>query len=156
MLSTKQRNKKISHLIESTINDFCKVFGMNYFINDEVILVRYEDEELFYIYLEYNEVSYDININCVVFSDLTVSKTTRLREVHKSSEVADYLRECDSGLWFYDCRMIMSHIESCEYSEFALLKSKLLLDIYINVQNTRRLKDKLEGLVIDMEQVSVN
>jgi hypothetical protein len=50
----------------------------------------------------------------------------------------------------------MSYVSSYQYSSFALLKSSVLLDMYINVQNARLLKDKLELLLAKLEQVSVN
>ena len=60
-------------------------------------------------------------------------------------------------MWFLDdTRLVMSSIEKSSYSEFALLKSKLLLGIYANVINARKLKDKLGVLLAKLEQVSVN
>ena len=60
-------------------------------------------------------------------------------------------------MWFIDdARLVMSNVSSSQYSDYAILKSKLLLDMYINVQNAKALKDKLERLLAEMEQVRVN
>ena len=157
MPNTKQRNRKIFHMIKSAIQDFCKVLECSYTSNKEAIMVEHENEDLFYVYPEFNEGDYDINIVCTVFSELTISKTTKLKEVYRSEEIAEYLDEAKSSLWFLDdTRLVMSIIEKSTYSEFAILKSKLLLGIYANVINARKLKDKLGLLLVEHEQVSVN
>jgi len=157
MLNTKQRNRKIFHLMEAAIHDFCKVLECSYTSNKEAIMVEYENEDLFYVYPEFNKDSYEININCMVYSDLAISKTTKLKEVYRSEEIAEFIDEARSSLWFLDdTRLVISSIEKSNYSEFAILKSKLLLGVYANVINARKLKDKLENLLVDLEQVSVN
>jgi hypothetical protein len=157
MPNTQQRNRKIFHLIESAIHDFCKVLECSYSSNKEAIMVQFENEDLFYIYPEFNERDYDINLVCMVYSDLPISKTAKLLEIYKSDEIAEYLDEAKATLWFLDdSRLVMSCVSSSRYSAFALLKSNVLLDMYINVQNARMLKDKLEGLLVDLERVSVN
>lgn len=157
MLTTKQRNRKIFHMIKSAIHDFCKVLECSYTSNSEAIMVEYEGEDLFYVYPEFNEGDYDINIVCTVFSELTISKTTKLKEVYRSDEIAEYLDEVKASLWFLDdSRLVMSCIERSKYDEYAILKSKLLLGIYANVQNATLLKDKLGSLVADLEQISIN
>ena len=157
MLNTNQRNRKIFHMIKSAIHDFCKVLECRYTSNKKAIMVEHEGEDLFYVYLEFNEGDYDINIVCTVFSELTISKTTKLKEVYRSEEIAEYLDEAKASLWFLDdSRLVMSYVSSSQYSDFALLKSSVLLDMYINVQNARLLKDKLGLLLAEKEQISVN
>lgn len=157
MLEAKQRNRKINHIIESSINDFCKVLKATYYKNDEAVIVSYENEDLFYVFPEFDERNYDINIICLVFQDLGISKAAKLREIYNADEVVEYVRECDSSLWFLDdSRLVMSQTIESKYSEYAILKSKILLSIYANVINARRLKDKLEVLLAESEQVSVN
>lgn len=73
MLTNEQRNRKISQLIESAIHDFCKILGCNYYSNNEAIMLQLEGKDLFYIYPEFDKDDYKININCIVFSDLTIS-----------------------------------------------------------------------------------
>jgi len=157
MLTNKQRNRKIFHLLESAIHDFCKVLECSYTSNKEAIMVAHENEDLFYVYPEFNEADYDINIVCMVYSDLSISKRTKLKEIYKSDEVAEFIDEARSSLWFLDdTRLVISIIEKSTYSEFAILRSKLLLGIYANVINARMLKDKLEDLLAKLEQVNVN
>ena len=157
MLDTNQRNRHIFHLIESAIHDFCKVLGCNYSSNKEAIFVSHENEELFFVFPEFNKGNFTINISCFVYTDLTLSKTTKLNTVYKADEIAEYIYEADSSLWFIDdTRLVMSYVSSSQYSDYTILKSKLLLDMYINVQNARTLKDKLEALLAEMEQVRVN
>ena len=157
MLDIKQRNRKIFHLIEIAIHDFCKVLGTSYYTKEGAIMVQHENEDLFYLYLEFHQHSYKININCLVFQDLTMSKTAKLKEVYRLDGVADYLSEAEASLWFLDdTRLVLSHVFEAQYSDYAILKSKMLLEAYINVQNARMLKDKLELLLTQLEQVSVN
>ena len=157
MLDTKQRNRKIFHTIKSAIHDFCKVLECSYTSNTEAIMVQHEEQDLFYVYPEFNEGDYDINIVCTVFSDLTISKTTKLKEVYRSDEIAEFIYEDKSSLWFLDdTRLVMSIIEKSTYSEFAILKSKLLIGIYANVINASKLKDKLGDLLTESEQITAN
>ena len=157
MPDTNQRNKKIFHLVESAIHDFCKVLECNYSSNKEAIFVSHENEELFFVFPEFNKGHFTINISCFVYTDLPLSKTSKLNTVFKADEIAEYIYEADSSLWFIDdARLVTSSVSSSQYSDYAILKSKLLLDMYINVQNARTLKDKLEALLAEMEQVSVN
>ena len=157
MLNSKQRNRKISHLIESAIHDFCKVLGCSYYTRDEAIMVQNDDDDLFFVFPEFNNDNYKININCMVFSDLTLSRTTKLKEVYRSDVVADYLAEAKASLWFLDdTRMVMSCVERSKYDEYAILKSKLLLGFFANFMNAKKLKDKLEASLVNLAQVSVN
>jgi hypothetical protein len=43
MLDTKQRNRKIFHLIQSAIHDFCKVLECSYYSREESIMVQFEE-----------------------------------------------------------------------------------------------------------------
>jgi len=157
MPNTKQRNRKIFLLIESTINDFCKVLGCSYYTEEEAIMVQLEGFDLFYVYTEFNKTNYIINIVCMVYQDLTISKTAKLKEVYNSEEIAKFVNEAGASLWFLDdTRLVMSVIEKATYSDFAILKSKLLLGIYAYVINARKLKDKLGDLLADSELVRVN
>lgn len=120
-------------------------------------MAQLDGADLCYIYPEFNNNNYEININCMVYSELTISKTTKLKEVYRSNEIAEYLEGTKASLWFLDdSRLIMSSIERLKYGEYAILKSKLPLGIYANVMNVRKLKDKLEGLLVELEQISVN
>lgn len=157
MLDINQRNKKIFHLIESTIRDFCKILGTSYASNKEAILVEYENEHLFYVHPEFNKNNFTITINCLVYTNLPISKTSKLKSIYKSEEIADYIKDADIDLWFLnDQSLVITYLAELEYSNYAILKSQLLLDIYINVQNARRLKDKLDALLVELELVSAN
>jgi hypothetical protein len=157
MPNTEQRNRKILHLIESAIHDFCKILECSDTSNKEALMVEHNGEDLLYVYPEFNKNDYNINIVCMVYSDLPISKTTKLKEVYRSEEITEYIAEAKSSLWFFDdSRLVMSYASSSRYSDFALLKSSVLLNMYINVQNARVLKDKLEALLAEQEQVSVN
>jgi hypothetical protein len=157
MLNTQKRNRKIFHHIESAIHDFCIVLECSYISNKEAIMVQHENEDLFYIYPEFNKNDYEINIVCMVYSNLPISKTSKLKEIYKEDEITEYLKDAESSLWFLDdTRLVMSQVIEAHYSDYAILKSKMLLEAYINVQKARKLKDKLEKLLIEFEQVSVN
>jgi hypothetical protein len=120
-------------------------------------MVQHENEDLFYIYPEFNKNDYEINIVCMVYSNLPISKTSKLKEIYKEDEITEYLKDAESSLWFLDdTRLVMSQVIEAHYSDYAILKSKMLLEAYINVQKARKLKDKLEKLLIEFEQVSVN
>ena len=157
MPNTEQRNRKIFHLIKSAIHDFCKVLECGYTSNSETIMVQFENEYLFYVYPEFNESDYEISIVCMVYSELPTSKAAKLREIYRSEEVADYITEAGVDLWFLDDKtLVTSHTIELNYSNYAILKSRLLLDTFINVQNARKLKNKLEGLLAEKERISVN
>jgi len=157
MLDTKKRDLKIFHLIESAIHDFCKVLECTYTSNSEAIMIQHENEDLFYVYPEFHKNDYVININCLVFQDLTMSKTAKLEEVYRHDVVADYIIEVEASLFFLDdSRLLMSHVIEAKYSDYAILKSKILLEVYIGAQNARKLKDKLGVLLAERERVSVN
>lgn len=157
MLDTKQRNKKIFHILESTIHDFCKVLGCSYFIKEKAIMVQHDNEDVFYIYPEFNERDYDINIVCMIFQNLTISKTAKLKEVYNSDEIAEFVNEAGASLWFLDdTRLVMSCAIKAEYSSYAILKVNIILECYINVQNARKLKEKLEVLLAEREYVIMN
>ena len=157
MQHIKQRNTEINQLVKSTVLDFCRIFDGGYLVNDEAIFADYNDEDLFYVFPDFEEKNFDVIINCFVFSDLTISQAAKLREIYKSEEVENYCREANTSLWFHEDENLMMHHEiEWDYSNYDLLKSKLLLDIYIDIQNARKLKDKLEGMLVELEQVSVN
>lgn len=131
---TEQRNTKISHLIESAIKDFCKLLKCSYYTKEEGIMVQFEKEDLFFVFPEFENDNFTININCFMYSDLALSKATKLKAVYKVDEVAEYIDEAGTLLWFLeDTNLIMSYVSSSQYSGFALLNSKVLLDMYINV-----------------------
>ncbi len=93
----------------------------------------------------------------MVFPDLSISKAAKLREIYKEDEIAEYLKEAESNLWFLDdTKLVMAQVIEVRYSDYAILKSKMLLEAYINVQNARKLKDKLEGLLAEQEQIMAN
>ena len=157
MLDNKQRNRKIIHIMESAIHDFCKVLGTSYYSVEGATMVQYEEQDLFYVYPEFHKREYHINIVCMVFQDLAISKTAKLKEIYNSEEIAEFVNEARASLWFLDdTRLVMSSIEKSSYSDFAILKSKLLLGIYAHVINARKLKDKLGLLLADSEQIRVN
>lgn len=109
MLITNQRNRKISHLIEFAIHDFCKLLGCSYYTRDEAIMVQNDDEDLFYLYPEFGERSYNINIVCMIYQKLSISELTILRAIYKGEIVSEYLQEADTSFWFLDdTRLVFS------------------------------------------------
>lgn len=95
-------------------------------------------------------------MNCLVYSDLALRKAAKLKAVYKADNIDEYIHEAVTSLWnLDDNNLIMRYVISSQYSYFALLKSNVLLDMYINVLNDRVLKDMLELLLAKLEQVSV-
>ena len=120
-------------------------------------MVQFEKEDLFFAIPEFSKVDFTINIKCFVYTELAINKATKLKAVYKADDIDEYIRDARTSLWFLDdTNVIMSYISSYQYSGFVLLKSSVFLDMYINVQNTRILTDKLELLLFNLEQVSVN
>jgi len=157
MKDTKQQNEKITKLIKATVKDYSKIFNGGYLVNEEAIFADYNDEQLFYVFPDFEENKFDIIINCFIFSDLTISQAVKLKEIYKSEEVEEYCREANVSLWFHEDENLMMHHEiEWDYSNYDLFGSKLLLDVYIDVQNAKRLKDKLEALLAKHEHISVN
>lgn len=157
MLDTEQRNRKISHLIESAVQDFCRLMECSYYDDKEGIMVQFKKEDLLFVFPDFHKDYFTINIYGLVYTDLTLSKSNKLKAVYKADEVAEYINAAGTTLWFLtDTVLTMSFVSTSQYSDYAILKSSVLLDLWINAQNTNKLKDMLERLLVDLEQVRVN
>ena len=95
---TEQRNRKISHQIESAIKDFSKLLKCSYYAKEAGIMVQFEDEDLFFVFPEFEKDNFTININCFVYTDLALSKATKLKAVYKSDDIAEYIHEAGTLL----------------------------------------------------------
>ncbi|MHA1665514.1 MAG: hypothetical protein ACTSVW_06735 [Candidatus Njordarchaeales archaeon] len=89
-----ERNRKISHLIESVIRDYCRIYNTIAEAIDDGMIVYYNDEPLYYLGIEFNESGYDICFNGFVFSNLPMSEVTMLREIYKDDDLTEFLTSC--------------------------------------------------------------
>lgn len=158
MLDTKQRNEKIFQLMQSAIHDFCKILGCNHFSkNNEVIMVHYKNEEVLFAYPEFNKNDYDINVICMVYENLTMSETAKLKEIYNSEEFTEFIKETEDNIWFLDdSRVVVGFTYTFKYCEFAILKSYLLLNMYMNIEHASKLRNKMDDLLVEREQANAN
>ena len=86
-----------------------------------------------------------------------MSKTTKLKTIYKSDKISECLQNAGSSLWFFnDTMLVMSYTSRIKHSNLAILKSHLLLNIEIDIQNAKGLKGKLDELLSEHELVMVN
>lgn len=157
MIRKKLRNKKIFKLIESSVADYCKLNKMDYSINDISIYIREDNELISTIIVDYEKDHVDVMLISTVYRNLSMSKTTKLKSIYKSDQVAESVKKAGSSLWFFnDSMLVMSYTSRIKHSNLAILKSQLLLNIEIDIQNAKGLKGKLEELLSEHELVMVN
>ncbi|MCB0746658.1 MAG: hypothetical protein KDC90_04265 [Ignavibacteriae bacterium] len=157
MLVTEQRNRHIFHIIESAIKDYCRLFGTTYTSNHESMLVSFNNKDLLFLLPEFDEKVFRIITFCFVLTDLSISESKKLRDVYKNDSIAEMLKGSDSTLRFMDdSNLVLDFVFTSYYTEFAILKSRLLLEIHSIIQNARALIDKLEALVAEQESISAN
>lgn len=154
MTSTETRNRKIDHLIELSVIDFCKLFGAACKVDEGIVYVLdNEGEPEFFLFAEYNENSFHIVLNNVVYNNLLLSTTMKLREVFGAENIIRFLSDNNMSLEFLeDKHLLAKYCFEWEYKNYALLKSKLLIEIYnqlLNVSEIRlRLNELLENKVV--------
>ena len=157
MLTTEQRNRHIFHLIESALIDYGKLFGTSYSLNHEAMLAQYNEKDLLLILPDFHESCFSVFITCFVLKDLSISESQKIRDVYKDESIAEFLKGSDSTLRFMnDSNLVLEFNSLSNYSEFAILKSRLLIEIHIIIENARVIMDKIEALLAEQEQVSIN
>jgi hypothetical protein len=67
MINTKERDQKISHLIESVIRYQCRIYNTVSEAIDDGIIVYNDDKPLYSLGIEFNESGYDICFYGIVF-----------------------------------------------------------------------------------------
>ena len=158
MTYTETRNRKITHLIESTITDFCKLYNATYEKEDESIIVFTDlHEPWFFAYPIFNENNFEIAIKAFVYHDLKLSQATKLREVYKTDNIVEFLSDNGMMMHFHeDLHLLTAYGFEWNYKDFALLKSKLIIEIYTQLQNVSEIKQGLGILLEEREGVLAN
>ncbi len=158
MTYTETRNRKIDNLIEATVVDFCKLYGAVYKIDEGVIIVSHNDESPWFLLLpEFKENGFEVFIETFVYDGLSLSKSIKLREVYRADNIISFLNDNEMLLRFHeDKHLLASYSFVWDYKKYALLKLKLLLEIYTQLQNATEIRQGLESILEEKAIVGVN
>jgi len=131
MFNTKERNKKITHLIESVIRNHSRIYDTTFEANEDGIVVHYNHEPLYLLGIEFSDSSFDIHFNCFVFSNLQMSKVIKLRDVYKEDDIMEFLTTNKMELWFYeDDHLLSKRVTSKEYKDYSLIKTAFAIELF--------------------------
>ncbi len=157
MTNTETRNRNIEHLIEATVVHFCKLYSAAYEIKEGVIIVLQSDKSpWFYLYTEFGNDSFTITIRAFIFSNLSLSDAIRLREIYRNDNIIEFLDSTNTTLKFYkDIHLLTLYSFEWNYKNYALLKSKLILEIFTQLQNASEIREGLVDGLKKMENVGV-
>jgi hypothetical protein len=159
MTNIKEWNRKISHLIESTITDFCKLYKATYEkkMDEPIVVFAEQQTPWFYVYPIFNDDNFEIAIKTFVYYDLQFSKATKLREVYKADNIVEFLNDNGMMMHFHeDLHLLTAYGFEWDYKNYALLKSKLIIEIYTQLQNISEIQKGLTIAIEDKERVGVN
>ena len=149
MTSTETRNRNIDHLIESAVSDLSKLFGAAYKVDEDIIyMMDNEGTPHFFLYANYNENSFRIIVETLVYYNLPLSITIKLREVYRAENIVRFLSDNDMLLYFSeDKHLLIQHSFDWDYKNYALLKSKLLIEIYNQLLNVSEIRLRLNEIL---------
>ena len=155
MTFTETRNRKIDHLIEVSVIDFCKLFGAAHKVDNEIIYVLdNEGKPDFFLFAKYNDNNFHIILNNVVYNNLLLSTTMKLREVCGAENIIKFLSNNNMSLFFHkDKHLLTEYGFVWEYKNYALLKSKLLIEIYTQLQNASEIRSELKKILDNKEVI---
>jgi len=158
MTYTETRNRKIEHLVEAAISDFCKLFCTTYEIDEDVIIVSHNDgSPSFYLYAEYNENGFEIIVKTFVYDNLPLSETIKLRAVYRADNIISILSNNEILLYFHeDEHLLTAYSFEWEYKNYTLLKSNLIIEIYTQLQNLSEIRQELDSLLEEKVVVGAN
>ena len=157
MIYTETRNRKITHLIKATISNFCTLYDAKHKTVDNIILIHRDDFPWFYVYAEFYENDFNIFVNTFIYSDIQISSTLKIREAIKSDVVLDLLEETKSDLWFYeDTNLFASYIFNWKYKNYSTFTTKLIIEIFTQLQNISEIQKALTIAIEDTARVGVN
>lgn len=156
--STATRNRKITHLIEATVSDLCKLYNAAYEKEDESIIVYSEQQApWFYTYPIFNDNNFEIVIKAFVYHDLPISQATKLREIYKANNIAEFLNDNGMMMHFHeDLHLLTAYGFEWDYTDYSLLKSKLIIEIYTQLQNVSEIRQELESILEEKEIIGAN
>lgn len=149
MTFTETRNRKIDHLIEFSVIDYCKLFGAAYKVDEGIVYVLdNERKPEFFLFAEYNESNFHIVLSNVVCNNLFLSSIMKLREICGAENIIRFLSDNKMSLEFLeDKHLIAKYSFVWEYKNYALLKSKLLIEIYKQMLVVSELRAELKKIV---------
>ena len=152
------RNRKIEHLVKSSISDFCQLCSASYEIEEGIIIVSDNDgSPSFYVYAEYNENCFEIIVKTFVYDNLPLSETMKLREVYRADNIINFLSDNKMLLHFYEeDHLLTAYSFEWDYKNYALLKSKLIIEIYTQLQNASEIRQALGELLEEGAVVGAN
>lgn len=124
MFNTKKRNQKITHLVESVVRDHCRIYKTVLENIEDGVIVLNNDEPLYYLGIEFNDDSFDILFNGFVFSDLSLSKVIKLREIYREDTITEFLKTNGTELGFYEDEYLIAKSKlSKKYKDYSILQT---------------------------------
>jgi len=145
MTYTETRNRKIEHLVKSSISDFWQLYSTAYEIDEDVIIVLQSDETpWFLLFAKFKENGFDVIVQAFVHDELSLSKSINLREIYRADNITSFLNNNGMLLHFHeDKHLLTTYSFEWDYKNYALLKSKLIIEIYTQLQNASEIKQGL-------------
>jgi len=156
-MHTQERDKKITHLLESVIRDHCRIYDTAFEVNENGIIVRHNDEPLYLVGLEFSESNIYISFDGFVFSDLPMSQIIKLKEIYKEDDITEFLTTSNMELWFFeDDYMMARRITEKEYNDYSILKTAFAIELFEQISNTVTIRNHLTSLIEKRERVLAN
>lgn len=157
MINIQERNKNITNLIESVIKDHCRIYDTTFKVNEDGIIVLHNDEPLYLVGLEFSESEFYISFEGFVFSNLSMSKAIKLREIYREDSITEFLTTNDMEIWFYEDEYLMAKcITTKKYKDYSILKTAFAIDLFEQINNTVTIRNHLTDLLEEKESVLAN
>ncbi len=154
---TKERNKKITHLIESVVRDHCRIYDTTFEVNKDGIIVRHNDEPLYLLGIEFSESDLYISFDGFVFLDLPMSQIIKLKEIYKDDDITEFLTTSEMELWFFEDEYMMTkRVTQKEYKDYSILKTSFAIELFEQINNTVTIRNHLTSLLEEREKVMAN
>ena len=157
MINIRERNNKITHLMESVIRDYSRIYNTVAEIIEDGIMVYHNDEPLFYIEVEFNDSDFDICFYGFVFFNLKLSDVIKLKGVSKEDDIAEFLTDNSLELLFHeDQHLMVRSLSTKEYKDYSILKTAFAIELFEQITNRVTVLDHLAKLVEEREAVIAN
>jgi hypothetical protein len=157
MINTKERNRKIIHLIESVIRDHCRIYNTVSETIDDGIIVYKDEEPSYTLEIEFNEDGFDVCFYGIIFYNLEISEVIKLRGIYKEDSIAKLLADNSSELLFYEDQFLMTkNISRKEYKNYSILKTAFAMELYEQINDTAAIKNFLVDHLEERESVVAN
>ena len=102
----------------------------------------------FFLYAEYNENGFRIFVETLVYYDLPLSITIKLREVYRDENILRFLSDNNMLLYFSEDKHLLTQYSFVwDYKNYALLKSKLLIEVFNQLGRASDIRSELKEIL---------